>query len=61
VDNFDSIQNKVNFSRWVDSGGVFGYYDWLYQNALAIEAVPGLSVEFASGLRNSATLRLWTH
>jgi hypothetical protein len=20
VDNFDSIQNKVNFSRWVDSG-----------------------------------------
>jgi hypothetical protein len=57
VDNYNGITNEVNFSRWVDSGGVYGYYDWLYQNGLAIEAVPGLSVEFGSMLRNSATLK----
>jgi hypothetical protein len=50
VDNDNGIANKVYFSRWADGGGVYGYYDWLYQNELAIKAVPGLRVKPATGL-----------
>jgi trimeric autotransporter adhesin len=54
MDNVNTITNTVNFKRWADSGGVFGYYDWLDQNQLAPRAVPGLTVDFPSKLHNSA-------
>ena len=57
MDNVNTITNTVNFSRWIDSGGVYGYYDWLLQNELATKAIPGLSLEFATDLHNSVTLK----
>jgi hypothetical protein len=56
VDNDNGIADKVSFSRWADSGGVYGYYDWLLQNELGIAGLTNLSLELTTGLRNCVTL-----